>query len=89
MYLLSEAKSVRERYIRVAEIVIMTTEGSWNICMAKGYENIHCVATAKNVRGLMDLLSEEFVQSSILHGHKKKTEILFRFRIMNTCDVTR
>jgi hypothetical protein len=31
-----EAKSVRERYIRVAAIVIVTTEGSWNICIAKG-----------------------------------------------------
>ena len=66
MYLLSEAKSVRERYICVAEIVIMTTEGSWNICIAKGYENIQCVATAKNIRGLMELLSEEL--SSVQHS---------------------
>jgi len=59
MYLLSEAKSVRKQYICVTEIVIMTTEGSWNNCIMKGYENILCIMTAKNVQGLMELLSEE------------------------------
>jgi hypothetical protein len=29
----SNAKSARERYIRVATMVIMVIEGTWNICV--------------------------------------------------------
>ena len=30
-----DTKSVRERYIRDAEIDIMTRQGNWNICIAE------------------------------------------------------
>lgn len=33
MSVVSEAKSARERYIRVAAIVIIINEGTWNIFM--------------------------------------------------------
>lgn len=34
-----ETKSDRERNVRVPAIVIAITEGSWNICIAKGSEH--------------------------------------------------
>jgi hypothetical protein len=37
MSVVLDTKSDRARYIRVAEIVIVTTEGSWNICVADRY----------------------------------------------------
>jgi hypothetical protein len=33
-----DAKSARERYIRVAPIVIVIKEGSWNICIIDEHE---------------------------------------------------
>jgi len=37
MSVVPDTKSDRTRYIRVAEIVIVTTEGSWNICVMDRY----------------------------------------------------
>jgi hypothetical protein len=37
MSVVPDTKSDRMRYIRVAEIVIVITEGSWNICVVDRY----------------------------------------------------
>jgi len=37
MSVVPDTKSDKTRYIRVAEIVIVTTEGSWNICVVDRY----------------------------------------------------
>ena len=47
---LEGAKSVRERYIRVAAIDNVITEGSWNICVVNRHESIPCIVTTRNVR---------------------------------------
>jgi len=46
-----EAKAVKERYIRVAAIDIVTREGSRDICSTDPFQNLHNVVTAMNVRG--------------------------------------
>jgi hypothetical protein len=48
-------QSVRERYIRVAAIVIVITAGSWHICVVNKYKSIICVVMIKNVPGSVDL----------------------------------
>ena len=45
------AKSVRDRWIRVAAIVIVISEGSRNICVVYEYECLPYVAVRKNVQG--------------------------------------
>ena len=46
-----ELKSVRERYIRVAAIVIMSKEGSRNICVWDVFRSVPQVVITKNVQG--------------------------------------
>ena len=47
-----ELKSVRERYIRVAAIVIMSKEGSRNICVGDVFKSVpYVVIITKNVQG--------------------------------------
>jgi hypothetical protein len=55
MFVDPPAKFNRERYVRVAAIVIVITEGSWNICVAKGpgpkHKSLPFEVIKKNVRG--------------------------------------
>jgi hypothetical protein len=44
------AKSVRERCIRVAAIVIVISEGSRNICVAHKYEGYPYIATQRTYK---------------------------------------
>jgi len=45
-----ETKSDRERYILVAAIDIVTSEGSWNIYVTEVYKVLSQIATNPNVR---------------------------------------
>jgi hypothetical protein len=44
------SKSVRERYIRVAAIDNVITEGPWNICVVNRYKSTPCITTTRNVQ---------------------------------------
>jgi hypothetical protein len=82
-----KTKSDRERYIRVAAIDIVTSEGNWNICVAEEHKSLSHEITNKNVRGSTDLMFKNRVQFSILYRYTgKKVTIPFRFKMMNTCD---
>lgn len=47
---LLDAKSIRERYIRVAAIVTIM-EGNRNICVGDGFKSLTHMITTKNIRG--------------------------------------
>ena len=50
------AKSVRERYIRVAAIDTMITEGSRNICVLNRYQSSPCIRTTRDIQNSMTLV---------------------------------
>jgi len=47
---------VRERYIRVAAIDNVITEGSWNICVVNRFKDTPYITTARNAQDRMDLV---------------------------------
>ena len=85
-----EAKCVRERYIRVAAIVIVTSEGNMNICVSERHKKpvasaVSCTKglTISKTSDIWSLINQYAAPS----GRKQKEELPFRFKIRNSYGV--
>jgi hypothetical protein len=85
-----EQKSARERYIRVAAIAIVISEGIKNICVAWTHEKQPMIASAGHLEN-KDIQRQTHLdstgQSTIFIVSLKGKELPFRSRYINTYEM--